>query len=180
VLEQEARVPLAAAPNGDPILSKIFDQALAAGGRVPVLYRALGAAPRMLEAWVGFAWRLRANCETSRALRELVILRVAESRHSLYELQQHRRMATEAGVSQERQDAVCHWREASIFTPAERSALAVADELIDFRDVSGEAFEALRDSVGDAGAIEVVLTASFYECVATFLTAVAIPLERET
>jgi len=177
VLQGEARVPLAAVPSKDPILSKVFGDVLKSHPRVSLLYRAIGAAPPMLEAWIGFAWRLRANCETPRDLRELVILRVAHSRHSLYELQQHRDMANRAGVSELKQGSVKDWKEAPAFTTAERAALTVADELLELGDVSDEAIEELRLRVGDGGVVEIVLTVVFYECVATFLRAMAIPLE---
>lgn len=37
------------------------------------LYRALANAPDVLDAWLRFAWSLRDDCTTPRALRELMI-----------------------------------------------------------------------------------------------------------
>src|SRR5215210_5510351 len=60
------------------------------------LYRALAHAPRLLEAWIDFAWALRGQCDTPRSLRDLLILRTAQRMLSQYEWHQHRRMAAEA------------------------------------------------------------------------------------
>src|SRR4028118_396008 len=74
------------------------------------LYRALAHAPRLLEAWIDFAWALREHCDTPRRLRELVILRTAQCMLSQYEWNQHRLMGTEAGVDADLVAALPTWR----------------------------------------------------------------------
>ncbi|MEO1689677.1 MAG: carboxymuconolactone decarboxylase family protein, partial [Pseudomonadota bacterium] len=94
------------------------------GIEVPALYRSLGAAPAMLEAWLAFAWALRREAGTPRALRELVILRGAQVAGAAYEWAHHVPMAREAGVAQARIDALAGWRGSDLFDEAERAALA--------------------------------------------------------
>jgi hypothetical protein len=85
-------IPLAPLP--DSVAARV-QQAGAPGVN---LYRALGNAPRLLEARIDFAWALREHCDTTRRLRELVILRTAKCMLSQYEWNQHRLMVAEAGV----------------------------------------------------------------------------------
>ena len=79
------------------------------GGRVVNLYRVLGNHPDLLQAWVEFAWALRQRCTTSRALRELVILRVAHLTGSRYEWTAHVKMAQAAGVPEAQIEALPAW-----------------------------------------------------------------------
>src|SRR5918997_5614802 len=87
-------IPLAPLP--DSVTARV-QQAGAPGVN---LYRALAHAPRLLEAWIDFAWALREHCNTPRRLRELVILRTAQRTLSRYEWTQHRFMAAQAGVDE--------------------------------------------------------------------------------
>ena len=86
------------------------------------LYRALAHAPRLLEAWIDFAWALREHCDTPRRLRELVILRTAQCTLSQYECNQHRLMAAEAGVDEHQVAELPMWCTSPAFDEAERAA----------------------------------------------------------
>jgi alkylhydroperoxidase family enzyme len=85
-------VPLAPLP--DDVAARLRQT----GAQQVNLYRALAHAPRLLEAWIDFAWALRERCDTPRTLRELMILRTAQRMLSQYEWHQHRRMAAEARI----------------------------------------------------------------------------------
>src|SRR5919202_5915610 len=95
------------------------------------LYRALANAPRLLEAWMDFAWALREHCDTPRRLRELVILRTAQRMLSQYEWTQHRLMAAKAGVEEHQLAELPMWRTSPAFSDAERAALALTDSLVE-------------------------------------------------
>ena len=91
------RLPLVGSESPDPELARVFDRFRDAGREVPTLYRTLGNAPAMLNAWVGLAWPLRNEATTSRALRELIIMRVAQLTRTGYEWVAHRPMASSTG-----------------------------------------------------------------------------------
>jgi 4-carboxymuconolactone decarboxylase len=140
------------------------------------LYRALGNAPRLLEAWIDFAWALREQCDTPRRLRELVILRTAQCMLSQYEWNQHRFMAAEAGVDEHQVAELPMWRTSPAFDDAERAALALTDALVEGR-VSDEVNATVDEHFGPQARVELTLTAAFYCAVPRLLDALRVPVE---
>ena len=137
------RLPLVSADSNDPALAPIFERFRQAGRDVPTLYRTLGNAPAMLNAWVGLAWPLRNEASTSRALRELIIMRVAQLTGAGYEWVAHYPMAVQCGIAAEQLTDLRDWRESGLFTDEQREVLALSDELTDDVDVSDETWAAL-------------------------------------
>lgn len=172
-----ARIEIDEAAEAEPRIAQAFDWVRAQGIEVPALYRSLGAAPAMLEAWLAFAWALRREAGTPRALRELVILRGAQVAGAAYEWAHHVPMAREAGVAQARIDALAGWRGSDLFDEAERAALAAAEEVAEGPAASAETVAALKAALGDEGAVEILLTASFYVCVARLLHSLGVEVE---
>ena len=148
------------------------------GGRVLNLYRLLGNHPRLLEAWIDFAYTLRRACTTSRVLRELMILRTAQLAESEYEWHQHRIMAREAGVPDEKVEALEGWRESPLFDARERAALALTEELVAGR-LSDETHAAVMREFSHSEYVELVLTATFYVMVPRVLDAIGATAEGE-
>jgi 4-carboxymuconolactone decarboxylase len=140
------------------------------------LYQALGNAPRLLEAWIDFAWALREQCDTPRRLRELVILRTAQCMLSQYEWNQHRFMAAEAGVDEHQVAELPMWRTSPAFDDAERAALALTDALVEGR-VSDEVNATVDEHFGPQARVELTLTAAFYCAVPRLLDALRVPVE---
>jgi 4-carboxymuconolactone decarboxylase len=159
-----------------PLPGHVAARVRRAGVKQVNLYRALAHAPRLLEAWIDFSWSLREQCETPRALRELIILRTAQLTHAPYEWHQHRRMAAEAGVDEHRVAELAMWRTSPAFTEAERAALAFTDALAD-GDVPDEVNAALDEHFDEQARVELTLTASFYFGVPRLLNALRVPVE---
>src|SRR5919107_4603912 len=140
------------------------------------LYRALGNAPRLLEAWIDFAWALREHCDTPRRLRELVILRTAQRTLSRYEWHQHRLMAAEAGVDEHQVAELPMWRTSPAFTDAERAALALTDAIVEGH-VPDQVNVTVDKHFGPQARVELTLTAAFYCAVPRLLDALRVPVE---
>ena len=159
------------ADDDNPQLSGVFDVFRDADREVPMLYRLLGNAPAMLDAWVGLAWPLRSEPETSRGLRELLIMRVALLTHASFEWQAHWPAALAAGVSVDQLGALKTWATSDLFSAAEKAALRCTDEMIEAGGASAEAVALLREHYDDGQCIELILTSAFYSCVShTLLT----------
>ena len=166
-------IPLAPLP--DSIAARV-QQAGAPGVN---LYRALGNAPRLLEAWIDFAWALREHCDTPRRLRELVVLRTAQLMLSQYEWNQHRLMAKEAGVDEHQVAELAMWRTSPAFNDVERAALALTDALADGH-VPDEVNATIDEHFGPQARVELTLTAAFYCAVPRLLDALRVPVEEST
>lgn len=171
------RIPMIPEQPDDPATQALFDEVRARGIPVPNLYRVLGNAPAMLRGWLDFAWPLRLDAKTPRALRELVILRGAWVLDTRYEWTHHVPMGRAAGLSDAHIEALKDWQHSSLFTDAERAALRMADEVSLGDGASAEGVAELRRHFSDADATELVLTSCFYVCVSRFLKSAGVELE---
>ena len=156
----------------------MFAEVRARGIEVPNLYRVLGHAPGMLRAWLDFAWPLRLQARTPRALRELLILRGAQRSQVEYEWVHHVPMALAAGVAQAKIDALAAWSDSPHFDDAERAVLRLADEVTDGPGASAACIDALKRQFTEPEVVELVLTASFYVCVGRVLRSMDVELEN--
>ena len=172
-----SRVPLLSDAEIAPSVAEIFERMRKAGGRPPNLYRALGNAPAMLDAWIGLAWPLRHDAKTPRALRELIIMRVAGLTDAHYEAHHHHRMALEAGVSEAQLADLPRWRDSKRFNERERAVLALADAVTRGGKLPDSVHEDLKQHFKPGEVVELVLTAAFYNCVSRTLLALEVPLE---
>jgi 4-carboxymuconolactone decarboxylase len=159
-----------------PLPDDVANQVQQSGAQQVNLYRALAHAPKLLKAWIDFAWALREQCDTPRQLRELVILRTAQRMLSQYEWHQHRRMAAEAGIDEHQVAELAMWRTSPAFTEAERAVLALTDAVVDGQ-VADEHNTALSEHFDPQARVELTLTAAFYCGVPRLLDALRVPVE---
>jgi AhpD family alkylhydroperoxidase len=175
----DGRLPLVDADSDDPRLAHVFERFREAGREVPTLYRALGNAPAMLDAWVGLAWPLRNEATTSRALRELIIMRVAQLTRTAYEWVAHRPMTLKYGITESQLAQLHRWWDSTAFDADQREVLAMTDELTNALDVSDETWAALADRYAPGEIVELVLTAAYYSCVSRTLRALRLPVDPD-
>jgi alkylhydroperoxidase family enzyme len=170
------RVPLVPDDAADDVTTSVF-AAFHAEGREPIaLYRALANVPELLRSYSVLARSLRFDSVTDRRLRELVILRTAQLTDSAYEWSHHVPMAEAAGVSGDQVRALRAWQRSSAFDDREQASLRCAEEVHEL-GVTDETFGELERLLGMTGALEIVLTASFYQAVARIIQALALDVE---
>ena len=173
------RLPLVPVDSDDPLVAEVFDAVRAMGWPVPTLYRALGNSPAMLRAWTAFAWPLRNDANTPRALRELIIMRVAQLTDAPYEWLAHWDMAVEHDVAVEQLHDLWRWRESDLFSPNERAALAAADDLTLDLGLADQTWSDLVFRFRPDEIVELILTAAFYSCVSRVLRALQLDYPAE-
>ncbi len=157
-----------------PRLNPVFDGFRDRGREVPRLYRMLGNAPAMLDAWVQMAWPLRSEPDTDRGLRELLIMRTALLTRSSFEWQAHWTAAVRAGVTEAQLEALGDWEGSPEFSTAEEAALACADGIVLDGGASPGSVARLRELFTAGECVELILTVSFYVCVSRTLQSLAI------
>ncbi len=177
--EDSMRLPLVDDDVGDSAVRAVFERTIDGSGAVPNLYRQLAHAPELLEAWIAFAWPLRHAAVTDRGLRELLILRVAQLQGADYEWRHHWQMAIDCGVGPEALDALARWQQDPEFSPSERAALRMADELTVDGGLSDTTWSELCKHFNERSRVELILTTSFYACVSRVLKGLLTPLESE-
>jgi alkylhydroperoxidase family enzyme len=87
-------------------------------------------------------------------------------------------MAAAAGVRAEQIDALADWEESAAFDERERAALRCTEE-VHALGVTDGTFAELERLLGRTGAVEVVLTASFYEAVARMVQGLGVEVEEK-
>lgn len=147
------------------------------GGKPLNLYRALSNNPRLLGIWLEFAYGLREG-NTSRSLRELMILRTAQMANSEYEWKQHLKMAKNADVPSSQIEQLANWRHSTAFNPIEKAMLALTEAIVNNKMTDSIYFEA-SIHFSEADMVELLLTVSFYCMVPRFLNALALTTEGE-
>lgn len=116
--------------------------------------------PKMARTFLTFNGFLLQRGELPARLRELAILRVAQTRRSAYEWGQHVRMAANNGISEE--DIAALARGNDEFEGADRLVLDATDELLAAGHARWETWQALSEALGERPAIEFIFIVGVY------------------
>ena len=173
-----ARIPYADLSTSEvqPLVSRIK----AERGEVLHLYRMLLHSVPVATGWLGYLTAIRQQCELSPALRELVIMRVAQLNGAPYEADQHKPYALKAGVTQNQLDALAHWSdEPEVFDAIQRDVLAYTDAMTRDVHVPDEVARAVRVHFDHKQLVELTATVAAYNMVSRFLEAMAIHSDDE-
>ena len=168
-----ARIPYADISTSEvqPLVSRIK----AERGEVLHLYRMLLHSVPVATGWLAYLTAIRQQCQLSPALRELVIMRVAQLNGAPYEADQHKPFALKAGVTQKQLDALAHWTdEPEVFDPIQRDVLAYTDAMTRDVHVPDDVARAVRAHFDHKQLVELTATVAAYNMVSRFLEAMAI------
>lgn len=113
----------------------------------------------------------------SKADKELVILRVGHLRNSVYELQQHRRLARSRGLDAALQERIFTGPDAEGLTDRQRDMLCAVDEFITQRDIRDQTYTALTRHLTRVQIIEFCALAGHYDAIAGILAALRVPMD---
>jgi alkylhydroperoxidase family enzyme len=149
------------------------------GGRGALIniYRLLLHSPTVCMTWFEHIGAIRWKTKLSPRLRELAIVRIAQSAKYAYALQQHvPRIAVPDGVSLEECEALKDWRASKFFDEAERAALAYVDAMI-ANDVPDDVFDAVRKHYDERSIVELSVLVGTYIMHNRVFTALRVDLE---
>jgi 4-carboxymuconolactone decarboxylase len=170
------RLPLGPPDPEDKKVAQVYNS-FDREGREPIaLYRILSHAPHVLHAFSGIGQGLRYEAVTPRALRELIVLRVAQLTRSDYEWSHHKAMAIAAGVEDRKLRELACWRASDAFDERERAVLRCAEEMHELR-LSDEGFSELERHFEPAEIVEIVVMAAHYQAVARVIQALGVHVE---
>ena len=130
-----ARIPYADSQN--PAVKPLADRIVAERGEVLHLYRMLLNSPPVAEGWLTYLTAIRQKSSLSGAIREMVIMRVAQLNHAPYEADQHAPIALKEGMSQPQLDALADWAQSDLFSERERAVLLQYQVISEGYDLSG-------------------------------------------
>ena len=167
---EQIRVPLVE-PGTRPELADIEGRIMAERGRVSLLYQVLLNSGPIASGWERMLTAVRNQTGIPADLRELMILRVAVLNRAAFEFDAHVPHAQQAGLSQQKIDAVRDLELSSVYEPVERMVLELADRMTRDIVVPDALMDRLREHFDAKGIVEVVATVAAYNMVSRLLVA---------
>lgn len=150
------------------------------GGRGALIniYKLLLHTPTVCMNWFEHIGAIRWKTKLTPRLREIAIVRVAQSAKYAYALQQHiPAIAVPDGVSLAECEALKDWRASGMFSKGERAALAYVDAMIAGPEVPDDVFNAVRESYSEREVVELTVLVGTYLMHNRVFTALKVDLE---
>lgn len=156
-----ARVALIGEERGD--LAPLIERVKAERGRLINLYRVLLNSPAIAVAWLDFNTAIRYQTTLDPALRELIILRVSILNGAEYQARIHGAShALQAGLSSRQIMELDAWVSSSLFSAAQRAALAWTDAMTRHIEVPDTLHQELKNHFDDQAIVEITVLAGAY------------------
>jgi 4-carboxymuconolactone decarboxylase len=156
-----ARVPLIGEERSD--LAPFIARVKAERGKLINLYRVLLNSPAIAAGWLDFNSVVRYKTQLDPALREMIILRVSLLNGAEYQARIHGAShALQAGLTTEQIAALADWQSSTLFTPAQRAALAWTDAMTLQIDVPDTLHAELKRHFDDQTVVEITVLAGAY------------------
>ncbi|GAA4393384.1 carboxymuconolactone decarboxylase family protein [Actinomadura sp. NPDC048032] len=167
-------------PRFDPLPEEEWDDVVRAVtdtiGPLNVI-TTLARHPELFRSWIGFGSMLLMNGTLGARDRELAILRTAHHRSCAYEWDHHRRVALDAGLTEDEIAALREDPDRHGWSDDDRMVLAAADELHERGTISDAAWTELATRFGERELIELVMLIGHYHMVAFALNALRVQNE---
>jgi alkylhydroperoxidase family enzyme len=144
----------------------------------PNIFTTLGRNPRLFRAWLRYSAQLMPFGQLPRRDTELVILRVAWRCRSAYEWHQHVPIGLRVGLTPDEVAGAADSARESSFTERQRALLAVSDELLARREISGVTWSTVQATLRDRETIELCLLIGHYQGLASAVGGLGIQIER--
>lgn len=150
------------------------------GGRGALIniYKLLLHTPTVCMTWFEHIGAIRWKTKLTPRLREIAIVRIAQSAKYAYALQQHiPAIAVPDGVTLEECEALKDWRASGKFSDAERAALAYVDAMIAGPEVADTVFHNVRKHYSEREVVELTVLVGTYLMHNRVFTALRVDLE---
>ncbi len=111
--------------------------------------------------------------------RELLVLRVASVRQSVYEWEQHCVLAADAGLEADEVARIAQGPDAPGWSPLDRAMLSAVDELIGAGTISDGTWQLLATELDDQQLMDLVFTVGAYEVLAMAFRSFGVELDED-
>ena len=160
-----------------PELAGIIGRIKGLRGGVINIYKLLLHAPALAATWFDHVNATRKTTLSGR-LREIAIVRFAQSGRYQYALQQHiPRISLSEGLTLDECEALKDWRASKLFDARERALLAYVDAMAKGPEVPDAEFDALRQHFSEPEIVELTVIVGTYIMHNRVFTALRVDLE---
>lgn len=133
------------------------------------IFRMMSHSPVYFEQYCRLGGAIRSRGELDPIVRELAITRTGILCEAPYEVVAHKRIGKTVGVTDEQNEALADWKNATCFTDLQRAALAFTDEIVTMHRPTDTTFKAIASKLTSASLIELQLSVGFYIMTSKFL-----------
>jgi alkylhydroperoxidase family enzyme len=153
----------------DPAKASDRTRELLGKNRNANIFQMLAHSPSHLEQYCRLGGAIRHKGELDPVVRELAITRTGILCEAPYEIVAHKRIGKNVGVTDEQNEALENWREATCFNEVQRAALAFTDEIVALRSPTDATFNAIKSKLTPGALVELQLAVGFYIMTSKFL-----------
>jgi alkylhydroperoxidase family enzyme len=153
----------------DPAKASERTRELLGKNRNANIFRMMAHSPSHLEQYCRLGGAIRSRGELDPVVRELAITRTGLLCEAPYEVVAHKRIGKNVGVTDEQNEALENWQQASCFNDVQRAALAFTDEIVRLRRPTDETFDAIKSKLTPGALVELQLAVGFYIMTSKFL-----------
>ena len=161
----------------DPAKASDRTRELLGKNRNANIFRMMAHSPSYLEQYCRLGGATRSRGELDPVVRELAITRTGLLCEAPYEVVAHKRIGKNVGVTDEQNEALEDWQQATCFDEVQRAALAFADEIVRLRRPTDATFNAIRSKLTPGALVELQLSVGFYIMTSKFLETFAIDMQ---
>ena len=143
-----------------------------------LIARADNVAPEVLE----LGYKLSKGSSLDPAVREVVILRVAELTGAVYQAKEHNVVAQRIGFSPEKISAIEKYPAGdfdALLSEFEQHLIDFTDEIVHSSNASDRLFNIVHEQLGDSKTVEIVLLVGFYMMIGRVMNTFEIELESK-
>ena len=140
-----------------PELRDVYDRFLHERGNVPYFFRTLAHRPEIFRTATAHMHAVLNTGTLSTKLKELVVVRTSQLNGTRYCLASHTALALRHGWSQEHVEALHDWRSSTLFSEAEKEALALAEAMtLDSLNVADDQIARLKRFYSEGEIVELM------------------------
>jgi alkylhydroperoxidase family enzyme len=161
----------------DPAKASDRTRELLGKNRNANIFRMMAHSPSYLEQYCRLGGAIRHKGELDPILRELAITRTGILCEAPYEVVAHKRIGRNVGVTDEQNEALADWKQATCFDEVQRAALAFTDEIVGMRRPTDATFQAIASKLTPGALVELQLSVGFYIMTSKFLETFEIDLQ---
>jgi uncharacterized peroxidase-related enzyme len=155
-----SRVPRSEAPA--PV-AEIYDRYMRTRGNVPNMFRTMAHRPEIFETMIAHFEAILNTGTLPLKLKELAIVRTSQLNRCEYCLSSHTQICLKLGWSKEQLDNLADYASRTDFTPAEKAAIGLAEQMtLDSNHIPDEFFDRLRKFYDEGEIVELLASIGMF------------------
>jgi uncharacterized peroxidase-related enzyme len=144
-------------------VAAIYDRYMKTRGNVPNMFRTLALRPEIFTTMIAHFEAILTTGTLPTKVKELVIVRTSQINRCEYCLGSHTQLALKLGWSKEQLDDLANYELRDDFTPAEKAALSLAEQMtLDANHISDEFFDRLREFYDEGEIVELMASIGLF------------------